>query len=83
MDVDFPEKHTQAEDVARANLALKARFNLTPVKDEGFPTIVLLDDAGQTVFQETGYGAAARRKFCQTVAPRHRNRFEYECRGCV
>ena len=55
VDVDFPEKHTQAEDVARANLALKARFNLSPVKDEGFPTIVLLDDAGQTVFQETGY----------------------------
>jgi phage shock protein E len=55
VDVDFPEKHAQAEAVTRANLALKARFNLSQAKGEGFPTIVLLDDAGQTVFQETGY----------------------------
>jgi rhodanese-related sulfurtransferase/thioredoxin-related protein len=55
VDVDFPDKHKQDEELRRANIALKARFNLSPAPDEGFPTIVLLNDAGETVFQETGY----------------------------
>jgi phage shock protein E len=55
VDVDFPDKHKQDEALKRANAALKARFNLSPAPDEGLPTIVLLNDAGETVFQETGY----------------------------
>jgi phage shock protein E len=55
VDVDFPEKSQQSEELKRANLALKAKFNLSPERDEGFPTLVLLNDAGETVFQETGY----------------------------
>jgi protein disulfide-isomerase len=55
VDVDFPQKTTQSEELKRANLALKARFNLSLDPSEGFPTIVLLNDAGETVFQETGY----------------------------
>src|ERR1017187_5291593 len=57
VDVDFPQKSTQSEELKRANLALKARFNLSPESGEGFPTIVLLNDAGETVFQETGYAS--------------------------
>jgi rhodanese-related sulfurtransferase/thioredoxin-related protein len=61
VDVDFPQKSTQSEELKRTNLALKARFNLSREASEGFPTIVLLNDAGETVFQETGYtgGGAA------------------------
>jgi len=55
VDVDFPNKHKQDEELRQANLALKAKFNLSPAPDEGFPTIVLLNDTGETVFQETGY----------------------------
>jgi rhodanese-related sulfurtransferase len=55
VDVDFPNKYQQDEELKRANAALKARFNLSPAPDEGFPTIVLLNDTGETVFQETGY----------------------------
>ena len=55
VDVDFPVKNTQNEDMKRANLALKARFNLSRESGEGFPTIVLLNEDGETVFQETGY----------------------------
>ncbi len=55
VDVDFPQKNAQTEDQKRANLALKARFNLSQESGEGFPTLVLLNDAGETVFQETGY----------------------------
>lgn len=56
MDVDFPEKSKQAEELKQANLGLKAKFNLSPEWGEGFPTLVLLNATGQTVFQETGYG---------------------------
>jgi len=55
VDVGFPQKSSQSEELKRTNLALKARFNLSRDPSEGFPTIVLLDDAGETVFQETGY----------------------------
>ena len=55
VDVDFPQKSAQSEELKQTNLALKARFNLSRDSTEGFPTIVLLDDAGETVFQETGY----------------------------
>src|ERR1035437_4405322 len=58
VDVDFPQKPTQSEELKRTNLALKARFNLSREAGEGFPTIVLLNDAGETVFQETGYAGA-------------------------
>ena len=55
VDVDFPQKQKQDGKLQQANLALKAKFNLSPVPDEGFPTLVLLDDTGRTIFQETGY----------------------------
>ena len=55
VDVDFPEKTRQDAQLRQANLALKTRFNLSRDPGEGFPTIVLLNGAGETVFQETGY----------------------------
>ena len=55
VDVDFPEKKIQSDDVKRANLALKARFNFSEELGGGYPTLVLLDAAGGTLFQETGY----------------------------
>ncbi len=59
VNVDFPARLKQDEALRRANLALKAKFNLSQETGEGFPTIVLLDDAGHTVFQETGYAAGS------------------------
>jgi len=55
VDVDFPQKSKQSDELKKANADLKARFNLSPDPTEGFPTLVLLDDAGQTLYQETGY----------------------------
>jgi rhodanese-related sulfurtransferase len=55
VDVDFPEKVHQDAQLRQANLALKTRFNLSRDPGEGFPTIALLNAAGETVFQETGY----------------------------
>jgi phage shock protein E len=53
VSVDFPQ-NTNSQSIAlqKANQALKAKFNV----GENFPTLVLLDDTGSTVFQETGYG---------------------------
>ncbi|MDR3460317.1 MAG: rhodanese-like domain-containing protein [Verrucomicrobiae bacterium] len=61
VEVDFPQKSRQSDELKQANLALKARFNLSPEAEEGFPTLVLLNGAGETVYQETGYagGGAA------------------------
>ena len=55
VDVDFPQKSVQGEELKRTNLALKARFNLSREPDEGFPTLVLLNASGETAYQETGY----------------------------
>jgi len=53
VSVDFPQKtNSQSIALQKANQALKAKFNV----GENFPTVVLLDDTGSTVFQETGYG---------------------------
>ena len=49
VDVDFPEKHKQDEELARANLELKRKFNLSPERGEAYPTIVLLNEAGETL----------------------------------
>ena len=51
VDVDFPEKLPQTEALRKANLALQNRFNV----GENYPTLVLLNDSGDTVFQEAGY----------------------------
>jgi phage shock protein E len=55
VDVDFPEKSKQPEELKRTNIALKSKFNLSPASGEGFPTLVLLNQSGEAIFQETGY----------------------------
>jgi protein disulfide-isomerase len=62
VDVDFPQKHPQDLRLRQANLELKTKFNLSPEPGEGFPTIVLLNGTGQTLFQETGYGGGGPRE---------------------
>ena len=53
VDLDFPQKtNSQPAALQKANLALKAKFNV----GDNFPTLVLLNEAGETVFQEAGYG---------------------------
>jgi len=51
VDVDFPDKGKQDEALKRANAALKARFNV----GDNYPTLVLLNESGETVYQEAGY----------------------------
>ena len=51
----FLKNKSQSDEVKRANLALKTRFNLSEELGGGYPTLVLLNDRGGTLFQETGY----------------------------
>lgn len=52
VDVDFPEKARQDEALKQANLALREKFNV----GENYPSLVLLNESGETMFQEAGYG---------------------------
>ena len=51
VDVDFPTKGKQSEELKKANAALRQRFNI----GDNLPTLVLLNESGETVFQEAGY----------------------------
>lgn len=51
VDVDFPTKGAQSEALKRANAVLRQRFNI----GDSLPTLVLLNESGETVFQEAGY----------------------------
>lgn len=51
VDVDFPTQGGQSEALREANAALRRKFNI----GDNLPTLVLLNDSGDTLFQETGY----------------------------
>lgn len=51
VDVDFPQNVKQSDDLKQPNLALKTKFNV----GDSLPAIVLLNESGETVFQEAGY----------------------------
>jgi rhodanese-related sulfurtransferase/thioredoxin-related protein len=51
VDVDFPDKAKQDAALKQANLTLKTKFNV----GDNYPALVLLNESGETVFQETGY----------------------------
>jgi phage shock protein E len=51
VDADFPESTPQSPELKKANAAIKDRFNLGDI----YPSVVVLNDAGVTVFQESGY----------------------------
>jgi protein disulfide-isomerase len=49
VEVDFPQKKQQSEQLKKANLALQEKYKI-----EGYPTIVVLDGEGKKV-GELGY----------------------------
>jgi len=51
VDADFPESLPQSPELKKANAAIKEKFNLGDI----YPSVVVLNDAGVTVFQESGY----------------------------
>jgi phage shock protein E len=51
VDADFPESTPQSLELKKANAAIKERFNVGDI----YPSVIVLNDAGVTVFQESGY----------------------------
>jgi protein disulfide-isomerase len=50
VELDFPNKKVQTDDLKKANSALKDKYNI-----EGFPTLVALDQNGKEIGRQVGY----------------------------
>ena len=50
VELDFPHKKTQADDLKKANKALKAQYKIN-----GFPSLVVLDADGKEIGRQVGY----------------------------
>jgi thioredoxin-related protein len=61
VEVDFPETKVQSEELKKANQALAEKF-----KVEEYPTVIILDSAGEKV-GEADYDGGGPKKFIATV----------------
>lgn len=50
VEVDYPRKKVQSDDLKKANAALKDQY-----KVDGFPTLVVLDKNGKEIGRQIGY----------------------------
>ncbi len=50
VEIDFPEKKKQSEEVKEQNKALDKKFEI-----EGYPTLFLLDSDGKKLSEDVGY----------------------------
>ena len=50
VEVDFPKRKQQSPDQKKANEALQNKYNV-----QGFPTIIVIDANGKTVWSNEGY----------------------------
>ena len=50
VELDFPRKKEQPEELKKANQALKSKFGV-----KGFPTLVILNSDGKEVWKQPGY----------------------------
>lgn len=50
VELDFPKKKAQAEDLKKANNALKSQYKI-----HGFPCLVVLDKDGKEIGRQSGY----------------------------
>jgi protein disulfide-isomerase len=50
VEVDFPNKKEQSDDLKKANAALKDKYHIS-----GFPTLLVLDEDGKEIGRQVGY----------------------------
>ena len=58
VEVDFPRKKEQSEDLKKANKALGSKY-----KVDGYPTFVVLNQEGKEVGRQVGYSAGGPKAF--------------------
>jgi protein disulfide-isomerase len=51
VDIDFPQRKEQSEELKSANEALSKKYNI-----EGFPTVIVLNGDGKELKREVGFG---------------------------
>ena len=58
VEVDFPNKKAQSDDLKKANAELKKQYKIT-----GFPTLVVLDKDGKKIGEQVGYSEGGPKAF--------------------
>ena len=58
LELDFPHKKTQADDLKKANAALQTQYDV-----HSFPTLVVLDKNGKQIGHQVGYTAGGPKAF--------------------
>ena len=61
LEIDFPQRQPQSEELRRQNDALMRQFNI-----EGFPTLIVLDADGKQIGQ-TGYVPGGPQRFIENI----------------
>jgi thioredoxin-related protein len=58
VELDYPRKKVQNNDLKKANAALKTQYNI-----HGFPTLVVLDKEGKEIGRQVGYAKGGPKAF--------------------
>ena len=58
VELDFPNKKEQTDDLKKANAALKSKYKIN-----GFPTLVVLDQNGKEIGRQVGYAKGGPQAF--------------------
>ena len=58
VELDFPRKKAQADDLKNANKALKSKYDI-----HGFPSLVVLDKEGKEIGRQVGYAEGGAKAF--------------------
>ena len=58
VELDFPSKKAQSDDLKKANNALKAKYDI-----HGFPSLVVLDKGGKEIGRQVGYSEGGPKAF--------------------
>ena len=62
VEVDFPQKKAQTEELKRSNEQLSQKFEV-----QGFPTVILLDGDGKQLSKSVGYGGEDPKQFIEKI----------------
>ena len=58
VELDYPHKKLQADDLKKANAELKKQYKIT-----GFPTLIVLDKNGKEIGRQVGYAEGGPKAF--------------------
>ena len=58
VELDFPKKKAQSDDLKKANKALKAQYKIN-----GFPSLVVLDKDGKEIGRQVGFAEGGPKAF--------------------